>query len=112
MGARCDRARSSPSPGNGPNAPLTTARTAITWVRCGEITPGHFVRRRRLDERTKEQGCSALHRIDLPVKNGETVEGLVDVDGHDIYARCSGTGSPLLSTSPVGRMTEANGARA
>ena len=39
---------------------------------------------------------SALPRIDLPVEQGETVEGLVDVDGHDIYARCSGTGSPTV----------------
>jgi pimeloyl-ACP methyl ester carboxylesterase len=39
---------------------------------------------------------STLQRIDLPVKKGETVEGMVDVDGHDIYARCSGTGSPTV----------------
>ena len=39
---------------------------------------------------------SALPRIDLPVEQGETVEGLVDVDGHNIYARCSGTGSPTV----------------
>ncbi|MDQ4109811.1 MAG: alpha/beta hydrolase, partial [Actinomycetota bacterium] len=38
--------------------------------------------------------ASALPRIEGPVGQGETVEGLVDVDGHDIYARCSGTGSP------------------
>jgi pimeloyl-ACP methyl ester carboxylesterase len=39
---------------------------------------------------------SALPRIHLPVKKGETVEGLVDVAGHDVYARCSGTGSPTV----------------
>lgn len=39
---------------------------------------------------------SALPRIDLPVAKGETVEGLVEVDGHDIYARCSGTGTPTV----------------
>src|SRR5829696_3517864 len=39
---------------------------------------------------------SALPRIDLPVKKRESVEGLIDVDGHDIYARCSGTGSPTV----------------
>jgi pimeloyl-ACP methyl ester carboxylesterase len=39
---------------------------------------------------------SALPRIDLPVEQGETVEGLLDVDGHNIYARCSGTGSPTV----------------
>jgi pimeloyl-ACP methyl ester carboxylesterase len=45
--------------------------------------------------RASEAG-SALPRIALPVKKGETVEGLVDVNGHDIYARCSGTGSPTV----------------
>jgi len=44
---------------------------------------------------TSEAG-SALSRINLPVKKDETVEGLVDVDGHDIYARCSGTGAPTV----------------
>ena len=39
---------------------------------------------------------TVLPRIELPVGEGETVEGLVDVDGHDIYARCSGTGSPTV----------------
>jgi pimeloyl-ACP methyl ester carboxylesterase len=39
---------------------------------------------------------SALPRIDLPVQKGATVEGLIDVEGHDIYARCSGTGSPTV----------------
>jgi pimeloyl-ACP methyl ester carboxylesterase len=45
---------------------------------------------------TASETASELPRIDLPVKEGETVEGLVDVDGHDIYARCSGTGSPTV----------------
>ncbi|MDQ4052198.1 MAG: alpha/beta hydrolase, partial [Actinomycetota bacterium] len=40
--------------------------------------------------------ASALPRIEGPVGQGETVEGLVDVDGHDIYARCRGTGSPTV----------------
>ena len=35
-------------------------------------------------------------RIALPVDPGSTVEGLVDVDGHDIYARCAGDGSPTV----------------
>lgn len=42
---------------------------------------------------------SALPRIQLPVGHGETVEGLLDVDGHDIYARCTGSrgaGSPTI----------------
>lgn len=38
----------------------------------------------------------ALPRIALPVKKRSTVEGLVDVNGHDIYARCAGTGSPTV----------------
>ena len=37
-----------------------------------------------------------LPRILLPVKKNQTVEGLVDVHGHDIYARCSGTGAPTV----------------
>jgi pimeloyl-ACP methyl ester carboxylesterase len=32
----------------------------------------------------------------VPVAPGSTVEGLVEVDGHDIYARCSGDGSPTI----------------
>ena len=35
-------------------------------------------------------------RIALPVEPGSEVEGLVDVDGHDIYARCAGDGSPTV----------------
>lgn len=41
-------------------------------------------------------GGTKLPRIDLPVDKGATVEGLLDVDGHDIYARCSGRGSPTV----------------
>lgn len=37
-----------------------------------------------------------LTRIALPVKPGATVEGLVDVNGHDIYARCTGKGAPTV----------------
>jgi alpha/beta hydrolase fold len=35
-------------------------------------------------------------RIAIPVDPGSTVEGLIDVDGHDIYARCAGHGSPTV----------------
>jgi len=35
-------------------------------------------------------------RIALPVEPGSTVEGLVKVDGHDIYARCAGDGAPTV----------------
>jgi pimeloyl-ACP methyl ester carboxylesterase len=45
---------------------------------------------------TATETDSALPRIELPVKKGGTVEGLLDVDGHDIYARCSGKGSPTV----------------
>jgi pimeloyl-ACP methyl ester carboxylesterase len=34
--------------------------------------------------------------IPLPVEPGSTVEGVVDIDGHDIYARCAGDGSPTV----------------
>jgi pimeloyl-ACP methyl ester carboxylesterase len=37
-----------------------------------------------------------LSRIALPVPSGTTVEGLVDVGGHDIYARCAGEGEPTI----------------
>jgi pimeloyl-ACP methyl ester carboxylesterase len=37
-----------------------------------------------------------LSQIALPVEAGSTVEGLVEVDGHDIYARCAGDGSPTV----------------
>jgi pimeloyl-ACP methyl ester carboxylesterase len=37
-----------------------------------------------------------LPRIALPVERGSTVEGLLEVDGHDIYARCAGDGSPTV----------------
>jgi hypothetical protein len=39
---------------------------------------------------------SALPRIELPVEQGATVEGLVNVVGHDLYARCSSKGSPTV----------------
>lgn len=35
-------------------------------------------------------------RIALPVAPDSTVEGLVNVDGHDLYARCAGKGSPSI----------------
>jgi pimeloyl-ACP methyl ester carboxylesterase len=35
-------------------------------------------------------------RIGLPVEPGQTVEGLVEVGGHDLYARCSGAASPTV----------------
>ena len=37
-----------------------------------------------------------VSRIELPIEPGSAVEGLVEVDGHDIYARCSGEGSPTV----------------
>lgn len=40
--------------------------------------------------------ADGLPRVSLPVEPGSTVEGLVEVDGHDIYARCAGDGSPTV----------------
>jgi alpha/beta hydrolase fold len=37
-----------------------------------------------------------LPPIPLPITPSSTVEGLVEVDGHDIYARCAGQGSPTV----------------
>jgi pimeloyl-ACP methyl ester carboxylesterase len=42
------------------------------------------------------EDSSEQSRISLPVEVGSTVEGLVNVDGHDIYARCAGNGSPTV----------------
>lgn len=39
---------------------------------------------------------SVVDRIDLPITRRANIESLVDVDGHDTYARCSGTGSPTV----------------
>src|SRR3954454_8246383 len=39
---------------------------------------------------------TALPRIALPVRRGAIVEGLTDVGGHDIYARCAGKGAPTI----------------
>lgn len=39
---------------------------------------------------------ATLPRIVLPVEPGSTVQGLVEVDGHDIYARCAGDGQPTV----------------
>jgi len=54
----------------------------------------------RSDERDFERtivGCGfGSSRIELPVGEDATVEGLIDVHGHDIYARCSGTGAPTV----------------
>ena len=45
---------------------------------------------------TSSSAVAGLTTIELPVSPGSTVEGLVDVDGHDLYARCSGSGSPTV----------------
>ncbi len=45
---------------------------------------------------TPASGAEDLPRIALPVGKGASVEGLVDVHGHDIYARCSGTLLPTV----------------
>jgi len=39
---------------------------------------------------------TAAATVETEVKAKGTFEGLVDVDGHDIYARCAGNGSPTI----------------
>jgi alpha/beta hydrolase fold len=39
---------------------------------------------------------TAAATVETDVKTKSTFEGLVDVDGHDIYARCAGNGSPTI----------------
>lgn len=46
--------------------------------------------------RSASAGGETLPRIALPVPPGATVEGLVDVNGHDIYARCAGRRAPTI----------------
>jgi hypothetical protein len=64
------------------------------------VVPRRAGPRRRQPRATRPAAWRRLVRrfpgIRLPVKSGDTVEGLVDVNGHDIYARCSGTGSPTV----------------
>lgn len=45
---------------------------------------------------TSPAATPPLPRITAPVAAGATVEGLLDVDGHDLYARCSGSGGPTV----------------
>jgi len=80
-------------------AALTLAMSAFVLASCGSDSSGPPPTSSQTPAKstpsTSETG-SALPRIDLPVQKDETVEGLVDVDGHDIYARCSGTGAPTV----------------
>jgi pimeloyl-ACP methyl ester carboxylesterase len=74
-----------------------TVASSLALVACGSTSSQ--VGSRPTAPSTPTSGSpsdAALPRIALPVRKGETVEGLVDVDGHDIYARCSGTGSPTV----------------
>ncbi|UUZ58289.1 alpha/beta fold hydrolase [Nocardioides sp. B-3] len=42
---------------------------------------------------SESEAGSHLPQIEVPVEADATVEGLIDVNGHAIYARCSGTGT-------------------
>ena len=68
----------------------TIAAFALLLVACNSTTPST----------TPATSASAssfeLTRIELPVAPGAAVEGLVEVNGHDIYARCAGEGSPTV----------------
>ena len=74
------------------------ALSALLLVSCGvaPTTPPATSDQTLAASSSPEQTGSTLPRIDLPVQPGETVEGLLDVEGHDIYARCSGSGSPTV----------------
>jgi len=80
-------------------AALTLAMSAFVLASCGGQSSGPPPTSSQTPAKstpsTSETG-PALPRIDLPVQKDETVEGLVDVNGHDIYARCSGTGAPTV----------------
>ena len=73
------------------------AMTAIVLAGCGadlnQPAPGPAEPAVESTASTSQAG-SGLPRIDLPVERSRTVEGLLSVNGHDIYARCSGVGSP------------------
>ena len=80
-------------------AALTLAMSAFVLASCGGQSSGPPPTSSQTPANSTpstSQTGSALPRIDLPVQKDETVEGLVDVDGHDIYARCSGSGAPTV----------------
>ena len=72
-----------------------TAILTLALAACGAATPASV----STAAITPSPSLSAepdLLRIALPVVPGSTVEGLVEVDGHDIHARCAGDGSPTV----------------
>ena len=71
---------------------------------CGGATPGTVSAPAATDSSPVPTTPSAsasrqpegLPRIAMPIEPGSTVEGFVDVDGHEIYGRCAGDGSPTV----------------
>ena len=96
------RRRFIPSTPRAPSRPMWRALAACSvfvLAACGDDSPGPSTSREgsgTVDRVGPADLNAELPRIDLPVAEGETVEGMVEVDGHDIYARCSGTGSPTV----------------
>lgn len=81
-----------------PDVLVVAALSAFALAACGTQTPTppHTTDASGQTSSPSSAVQSALPRIKLPVEKGSTVEGLVDVHGHDIYARCSGTASPTV----------------
>jgi pimeloyl-ACP methyl ester carboxylesterase len=70
----------------------TIAAFALVLVACNSTTPSPVT----TPPTSGSPGPFELTRIELPVAPGATVEGLVEVNGHDIYARCAGDGAPTV----------------
>lgn len=68
------------------------AAFALVLGACSSATPSPVT----TPATSASPGPFELTRIELPVAPGATVEGLVEVNGHDIYARCAGDGSPTV----------------
>ena len=81
--AACDRAAGAP-------APSQRAAPASALASPAAPSPSPSA------DPSPSSTSSTPPRITRPVTAGATVEGLIDVGGHDIYARCAGTGSPTV----------------
>jgi len=72
-----------------------SALCAVVLMACG-AQPSAVSHAAVTSPSTPASHAEDLPRIALPVGKGASVEGLVDVHGHDIYARCSGTRLPTV----------------